>query len=387
MKDTDSRIHCHTRSPRAGAAASRQAAVFGALQALALLAGLALGPALAQGPADAGAGVVELKLQPDEAEAALAILDLRARGLEVPESAWARLFASEGYRRMMARERFMDEQLGIDRGYSDEGHRTFFSTDTVLLGRLDALHEALDVWKQVDIARAGRRALAYLPAGTRIHGTIYPLLRNATNSFVFELGSDNPAIFMYMEPGKTAVSLENTLAHEFHHVGTGAGCPSRPEPKNERVAAFQSWLTGLGEGIAMLAAAGSPDADPEAGAPEELRRAWAIRQDSVVTDLVALTGFFRAILSGEIQGGALNRAGFDFINREGFPQGPFYTLGWFMAATVERELGRSAVVASVCSPGRLLVSYNRAAGGVNARRPDADLPLWPADLLEAIGSS
>ncbi len=351
------------------------------------------------------AGGVDLRIQTDEVEAVLAILDLRARGEAVPETAWERLFASEGYTRMMARERYIDERMGLQRGYTDEGHRRFFATDSALLANRTALRGALDVWKRVDVERAGRRALAYLPEGTRLRGTVYPLLRAATNSFIFELGSENPAIFMYVDPGQTPESLEDILAHELHHVGSAAGCPAPPETDDERFMALYSWTGGFSEGVAVLAAAGSPDADPQRGSDPELRRAWEIRQDSVATDMAALGDFFMAIHNGTLLGDAMNRAGFGFINREGFPQGAFYTLGWFMASTVERELGRAAVVATVCHPATLMGQYNRAAATINARRGETDryeadrtaagggqtraawapLPVWPGYVLDAVG--
>ncbi len=346
------------------------------------------------------AGAVDLRIQPDEAEAVLAILDLRASGEAIPASAWERLFASEGYTRMMARERDLDEQLGLQRGFTDEKHRIFFATDSALLANRAALRSALEVWKRVDVERAGRRALAYLPEGTRLRGTVYPLLRAATNSFIFELGSENPAIFMYMDPGQTPESLENILAHELHHVGTAAGCPAPPETDDERFMALYSWSGGFSEGLAVLAAAGSPDADPQRGSDPGLRRAWDIRQDSVATDMAALGDFFMAIHNGTLTGDAMNRAGFGFINREGFPQGPFYTLGWFMASTVERELGRAAVVATVCRPATLMGEYNRAAAAINARHAgagraasgpgaaraaEAPPPVWPGYVLDAVG--
>ncbi|MEJ2216730.1 MAG: hypothetical protein P8099_08945 [Gemmatimonadota bacterium] len=88
----------------------------------------ATSPAATRAPApNTPAGLIDLQLQPDEVEAVLAILDLRAQGKPIPESAWQRLFGSEGYTRMMARE------------------------DSALPARRTALHDALDAWKDVHI--------------------------------------------------------------------------------------------------------------------------------------------------------------------------------------------------------------------------------------------
>jgi hypothetical protein len=337
-------------------------------------------------PAAALSSAIDLKLQPDEAQAVLDILDLRARGEAIPESAWQHLFTTEGYTRMMAREKSINERMGLHRDFTDEKHRQFFSTDTALLARRAVLHDALDAWKHVRIHDAGEQALAYLPAGTRIRGTIYPLLRAERNSFVFQPGSDNPAIFMYMDPGETPASLEHTLAHEFHHLGMASGCPPLPDTDDPRLISLYNWTGGFAEGIAVLAAAGSPDADPLPGERFELRQAWAIRQDSVAADMAALGDFFLAIRDGRLEGKEANRTGFTFISRPGFPQGAFYTVGWFMASTVERELGHRAVVDVVCTPHRLPATYNRAAEAINARSrgPAQRLPVWPAKVLEAI---
>jgi hypothetical protein len=58
-------------------------------------------------------------------------------------------------------------------------------------------------------------------------------------------------------------------------------------------------------------------------------------------------------------------------------QGPWYTLGWLMAATVEQSSGRAALVGLLCDPVKLLASYNAAA----RREERARLPLWSDSLL------
>lgn len=344
-------------------------------------------PGAVEADGTAPPGAVDLRIQPDEVEAVLAILDLRARGEQIPESAWKRLFATEGYARMMARERAINEQMGLHREFKDEKFRRYFATDSTILANRAVLREALDVWKRVDVERAGRRALAYLPAGTRIYGTIYPLLREETNSFIFELRSDNPAIFMYLSTGQTPESLENTLAHELHHIGSVTGCPGgHPDLPDDRTVALYDWTGGFSEGLAVLAAAGSPDAYPVSHEEPELQEAWNNRQDSLAADIADLTAFYEAILDGSLTGDDISRTGFSFINRPGSPQGPLYTVGWFMASTVERELGHDSVLATVCHPARLMGAYNRAAERINARNGErADsLPLWPSKILEQV---
>ena len=72
--------------------------------------------------------------------------------------------------------------------------------------------------------RAARAALAYLPEGARIRAKIYPVIKPRENSFVFDLKGD-PAVFLYLDPAVSRGQLENTLAHELHHIGYGGSCP------------------------------------------------------------------------------------------------------------------------------------------------------------------
>lgn len=70
----------------------------------------------------------------------------------------------------------------------------------------------------------------------------------------------------------------------------------------------------------------------------------------------------------------------------GDAQGPWYTVGYAMAVTVERAYGRERLVAAICDPRQLLALYNAAARAANARQPVAAdrLPLWPDALLAVL---
>src|SRR6185436_17967963 len=122
--------------------------------------------------------------------------------------------------------------------------------------------ETLAAWTRAAPDAAGRRALAYLPAGARIRAKVYPVIKPAENSFVFEVKTD-PAIFLFLDPKVAPEKLENTVAHELHHIGYGTVCPPPGAsaeierlPPGARSAA--QWMGGFGEGLAMLAAAGGP---------------------------------------------------------------------------------------------------------------------------------
>ena len=93
-----------------------------------------------------------------------------------------------------------------------------------------------------------------------------------------------------------------------------------------------------------------------------------------------LESFFLDIASGNVQGEELQRRGMAFISAPDTPTGAFYTVGWYMAATVERLLGRDDLLAVVCDPAGLIRLYNRAAA--EAACGEACAPLWSEAFIE-----
>ena len=82
------------------------------------------------------------------------------------------------------------------------------------------------------------------------------------------------------------------------------------------------------------------------------------------------------------------RRGFAFIASDDVPPGAFYTVGWHMAATIERELGRERVVATLCDPLQLLRDYNRSVGRASresTERIEPVPPTWSDSLLRRLG--
>ncbi len=221
------------------------------------------------------------------------------------------------------------------------------------------------------------RALAYLPAGTALRARMYPEIKPIPNSFVFELET-NPAIFVYLDPTRPAAQVENTLAHELHHVGVSAACREPPDsalPAGLRRA--RTWASGFDEGRAVLAAAGGPDSDPHATSTPDEHRTWDRNLAQAPRDFGRLERFFDDVLDGRLQGDQLRQTGFSFVSAEGVPQGPFYTVGWLMSAVVEKELGRSRLVETLCDPPRFLADYDRAAQRANRRGAGPWCPARP----------
>ena len=221
--------------------------------------------------------------------------------------------------------------------------------------------------------QAGRKALAYLPPGTRIRAKVYLLVKPRSNSFVFEAATD-PAIMLYLDPTRTRAQLENTVAHELHHIGYAAGCASTPDaPTDSAVSTARQWLSAFGEGVAMLAAAGGPDVHPHETSPAEDRARWDRDVANAPADLHRVEGFLLDVLDRRVTDpDSIGRVAMSFFG----VQGPWYTLGWVMASTVERASGRAALVNVLCDPAELLAAYNAVA-----RQRAGGLPLWSESLL------
>jgi hypothetical protein len=301
----------------------------------------------------------------DEADAVLHILSKKER----TEADWQRLFSSEGYVRLKKR----DTEMG--RPFEDADFRTFVLSDD-LAKRAPELTRTLGLWTGVDPSAAAHRALAYLPEGARIRAKVYPVIKPKDNSFVFEVKID-PAIFLYLDPAVPPAKLENTLAHELHHIGFGGSCPTPAVeaeiaklPAATRTALL--WMGAFGEGIAMLAAAGGPDVHPHTVSPAADRERWDRDVARFPEDLSKLEAFFRDVLAGKLSEEEAQKAAMSFYGE----QGPWYTVGWKMAASIEKALGRERLVAAVCDPRRLLPAYNEAA-----RKLGGEMPVWSEQVM------
>ena len=226
--------------------------------------------------------------------------------------------------------------------------------------------------------------MKYLPAHVELKATVYLIVRKQTNSFVWDL-PHNPAIFLWVGPDISAGEMATTLAHELHHVGLSGACQSDDSEMEEPVATARGWLSGFGEGLAVLAAAGGPDEPTHPAEQTEIIESWNARQDSLEIDMQRVETFLTDVATGKVEGDEAQQRGMAFVNTDTVPQGPFYTLGWFMGATIERELGREAVIEATCDHGLLPSRYQQAARKANARGPAKRLPLWSEDVLAVLG--
>ncbi|HEV7764543.1 MAG TPA: DUF5700 domain-containing putative Zn-dependent protease [Thermoanaerobaculia bacterium] len=291
----------------------------------------------------------EVRMVVDEANAVLAILDKRQRGDTITDADWQRVFASEGYVRLKAREHSMK------RAFEDETFRQFVMSDE-LLARREELATTVKNWLTTDISNAAAKALAYLPKSTRLRAKVYPVIKPAKNSFVFDLSGD-PAIFIYVEAQSREV-FAMTIAHELHHVGYAAACPV-PEGTSQ-------WIGAFGEGLATLAAAGGPQGIPQQR--PDVMAEWTKQMAQFDQNFREVEAFLSAVEKGELTGDAETKRGFELFGIVG----PWYTVGWKMAVVIEKTLGRDALIAASCNGRELLRTYNRAVA-----MSGEPLPTWP----------
>jgi len=329
-------------------------------------------PARAQAPA---ARRLDLRLDTTEAVAVLDILAKEQAHRPVDSADWARLFASAPYRRLRVREAFMH------RAFTDSAFAAFVRSDT-LVARTPALRRTLSDWEAADLAGSAEKAFAYLPPEARIAAAVFPVIKPLTNSFVFDLQTD-AAIFLYLDPSQTREQFENVVAHELHHVGY-ASVSARFDssiaglPPDAHAAA--EWVGAFGEGFAMLAAAGGPDVDAHWESPPAERQRWDRDLAAFAPDLERVQHFLLDVANGTLKTDAQrDSAGSTFFGI----QGPWYTVGWRMAVTIEQRFGRARLIACMFDPPLLLVTYNAAAAEQN-RAGGPALPLWSPQLLAAL---
>jgi len=324
-------------------------------------------------------GAVKVSVVTDETEAVLAVLAKKRAGEVITDEDWRRIFSSEGYTRLKQRE------LSMRRSFEDSDFKTFVLSDQ-LSAQTQTLAATLEQWRRADASRAAQRALAYLPKDATIQAKIYPVIKPRQNSFVFDLDTD-PAIFLYLDPAVSPAKLENTLAHELHHIGYGTVCPAKKnkeeiarQPKNKQT--VLTYMRAFGEGFAMLAAAGGPSIHPHDVSGVKDRARWDRDVANFDSDLRKVEKFFLDVLANRLSDQQIGETIAPFYGE----QGAWYTVGWRMSVLIEKELGRSRLVASMCDPRELLLTYNSAAARYN-RKSRKPLALWSPTLIETIGKT
>ncbi len=316
---------------------------------------------------------VELTLDASEAEQSLLILHKQQAHQAVTDADWQKLFATVPYQWLKARE------AGMHREFSDEDFRKFLQAPETL-ARTAEWTQTLAGMERADMTGIGKRVLAWLPPRAVIQARVFPLIKPKTNSFVWRSAQGEPAIFVYLEK-QTQAQFETIVAHECHHIGL-FGLDAQQQkvlagmPENVKQAT--QWMGAFGEGEAVLAAAGSTEQRPHWEDDAAARARWDSDMMHFNQDLATLTQFFNDVLDGKLKGDAIREKASTFFGY----QGPWYTVGYEMAALVEKRFGREAFTDCLLDPRLLLVRYNQVA--TEANRNGAALALWPESLLERI---
>ncbi len=320
---------------------------------------------------------VQFRFDSSEADAVLAIVEARAAGKTITGADWQRLFSSEPYIRLKKRE------ASMHRDFTDDDFRSFALSDEVAK-RAPALRRTLEAWKKADLRAAAERILPYLPADARVMASVYPVIKPKSNSFVFETDA-NPAIFLYLDPDESQSEFMNIVAHESHHIGFSDANKRYDEkikslPENARKAA--DWMGAFGEGLAVLAAAGSGDVHPMQDFSSDQRTRWEEDYKFVDQQLIELNQFFLDVVNGGFaKPEVADHVAFTFFGY----RGPWYTVGYLMGSTVEKRFGRAVLVECMSDPRQLLAKYNEAAAQQNTTGKGQKLPLWSPDVLKAVG--
>ena len=90
-----------------------------------------------------------------------------------------------------------------------------------------------------------------------------------------------------------------------------------------------------------------------------------------------LEAFFGAVADSAFSEEEAGRQWSQFVSTADVPQGAFYPVGYLMAQTVEQQLGRDRLLASLCDPFLFMLDYSEAV-----KRSGLNLPVWSATFLD-----
>jgi hypothetical protein len=270
----------------------------------------------------------------------------------------------------------------MQRPFEDLSFQAFVQS-AELQNQAPALRETLGRWRAVDLQASARKVSAYLPGGAQIRATVHFVIKPRTNSFVFDLERD-PAVFMYLDPQVGPGKLENTVAHELHHVGLQGVLNRRSswkEASETPRGLARTYVGAFGEGFAMLAAAGGPDVHPHASSPEAERARWDRDMTRFAQDLQEVDQFLTEVASGRLGAEAAQKKA--MATFWGDAQGAWYTVGYRMAVLIEKTFGRARLLTCMENLSLLLPTYNEAAR-LTSKQAREPLPLWSESLLSVL---
>ncbi len=304
---------------------------------------------------------VEIRWVDDEAKAAIVAMREPARTADIERT--------EGYVRLQARE------MGMGREFT---FAKFTKCIVEPRSTPEAFEACLAKWSQLDFNALGERAATYLPGKAKIHASVYPLIKPSTNSFVWDVPK-RPAIMLYLDPSQSAEITAMTITHELHHVGYANSCPSSRftswvASKSVGVREAWKWVGGFGEGYAVLAASVNKN-DPISGSAPEVIAAWNDGMSHLERDFARVESFLSNTATGKIEAKDAVKIAMTFYD----VQGPWYTLGYHMATSIETAFGRPALIRCYSEPRLLFDKYNASVAKLGM-----PAPKWSHKLLRAL---
>lgn len=127
----------------------------------------------------------------------------------------------------------------------------------------------------------------------------------------------------------------------------------------------------------MLAAAGCTDVHPHAVSTSVERDRWDHEMGNLPENFRQLDAFLRQVIGHTSSERDNEEKGNSFFG----VQGPWYTVGYHMAAVVERRCGRALLIECMKDPRLLLLTYHRLTGG------DSLEPRWSGGLIDALNAA
>ena len=328
------------------------------------------------GSAGVRSSAVGVHLMTDEAEAVLGILAKRNNQLPLTEADWSRLLTSEGYVRLKARE------ASMKRSFEDEAFKSFvlspelgpqtatLETDArpMVKGRHGSAREKRSDATFPNVLVSGPRSTP----SSNLRLTVSSSTSQATlRSFCISIPRSMRTSFATRSLMSCTTSASVAVVHPRTIADEIARLPQETQTA-------LTWIGAFGEGFAMLAAAGSPDSssswrEPCRGA--EQRGIEVSRMRAPIDS--KLEGFFQSVLQKQLTGDQVREAGFQFFG----VQGPWYTVGWQMAVTIERAFWTPSTRRSLLRPSKAVrrLTTRRRFESLRVRRTWASgQPRWSA---------
>lgn len=289
----------------------------------------------------------------------------------INDNDWDNLFASESYKILVERNKMLKINL-TDTDFKDCVMKLLSEEN------LQRYKNVLQTVKSIDLQACAGRALKYLPVNATIFTTVHLVVLPQPNYFIY-CTKTTSAVFISLSVGLPLDDIENILVHELHHIGFLS-----IELQNNYYSGFATShmyaLRLLGyfrEGIALLAAAGSAHNHPIPSSNPDLRLLWDNSINDSINAHKKIEDIFNEIFKGNITHEELDAKSLSFCHI----LGPWYTLGWLMAVTVECQFGINKL--NECMQDlRLLLLYYNYAVELNSVHFNSKYPLWSTDLLK-----